>query len=93
MEYLLDSHGKTRMLDLLSILKQGSTYDDALSDVYDFDMDALDANWRATLSGPAVSGWRAWLHPVVIAVLGALATGLAVWYVLKKRTWRRSSAK
>lgn len=92
-EYLLENHGKTRMLDLLSILKQGSTYDGALTDVYDFDMDGLDANWRATLSGSAVPGWRTWLHPVVIAVLGALATGLAVRYVLRKRTWRRSSAE
>ncbi|MBE9515119.1 MAG: hypothetical protein IMY79_03160, partial [Chloroflexi bacterium] len=69
------------------------TYDDALTDVYGFDMDGLDANWRATLSGSAVPGWRTWLHPVVIAVLGALAIGLAVRYVLRKRTWRRSSAE
>jgi len=94
-EYLLDNYGQDRMLDLLTLLKRGSTYDEGLMEVYDFDIDGLDARWRATLTNPIVSVPRAWLHPVLIAVLGALATVLVLWgaLALKKRTWQRSSGK
>jgi hypothetical protein len=89
-EYLLDNYGQDKMLDLLALLKQGSTYDEALTEVYGFDMDGLDAHWRATL--PAQ---KAGLNPALIAVLAALGTGLALWgaVALKKRIRRRSSGK
>jgi hypothetical protein len=84
------------MLDLLALLKQGSTYDEALTEVYGFDMDALDARWRATLTTHTVIASEAWQsHPALIAVLAALATALALWgaLALEKRTSRRSSGK
>jgi hypothetical protein len=34
------------MYELLSIFKQGSSYDKALMRVYGFDMDGLDSLWR-----------------------------------------------
>jgi hypothetical protein len=89
-EYLLDNYGQDKMLNLLTILKQGRTYDEALTAVYGFDIDGLDALWRATL--PAQ---KAGLHPALIAVLAALGTGLALWgaVALKKRVRRMSSRK
>ena len=89
-EYLLDNYGQDKMLDLLAFLKQGSTYDEALTAVYGFDMDGLDVRWRATLPTQ-----KAGLHPALIAVLAALGTGLALWgaLALKKRARRRSSGK
>jgi hypothetical protein len=92
-EYLLDNYGEDKMLDLLTVLKQGSTYDEALTDVYDFDIDGLDALWRATLTTPVVAGQRAGSHPALIAVLAALAAGLILWgaLVLRKRSRRTSS--
>jgi hypothetical protein len=94
-EYLLDNYGQDKMLDLLALLKQGSTYDEALTEVYGFDMDGLDACWRATLTSPVVPVPRASLLPALIAVLAALATVLILWgaLALEKRTWRRSSGK
>jgi len=94
-EYLLDDYGQGRMLDLLALFKQGSTYDEALTEVYGFDMDGLDARWRASLTNPIVPAQRASLHPALIAVLAALATALALWgaLALEKRTWQRSSGK
>jgi hypothetical protein len=104
-EYLLDNYGQDSMLDLLTILKQGSTYDEALTEVYGFDIDGLDALWRGTLTShtaiavsriPEQSERTAWQsHPALIAVLAALATGLALWgaLALEKRPWRRSSGK
>ena len=35
------------MFELLNTFKQGSGYDEALLKVYGFDMDGLDALWRA----------------------------------------------
>jgi len=95
-EYLLDNYGQDSMLDLLTILKQGSTYDEALTEVYGFDIDGLDASWRATLASHTVIASEAWQsHPALIAVLAALATALTLWgaLALEKRTWRRSSGK
>jgi hypothetical protein len=92
-EYLLDSYGQDKMLDLLTVVKRGSTYDEALAEVYGFDINGLDAGWRATLTTPVVADQRAGSHPALIAVLVALATGLILWgaLALKRRTRRTSS--
>jgi hypothetical protein len=95
-EYLLDNYGQGKMLDLLALLKQGNTYDEALTKVYGFDIDGLDAVWRATLTSPTVIASEAQQsHPALIATLAALAAALALWgaLALEKRTWRRSSGK
>jgi hypothetical protein len=94
-EYLLDNYGQDKMADLLALLKQGNTYDEALTAVYGFDISGLDARWRATLTTAATPATGVGLHPVLIAVLAALATGLASWgaLTLKKRTRRKSSGK
>ena len=98
-EYLLDTYGQAKMLHLLTLLKQGNTYDEALTEVYGFDIDGLDASWRETLTPHAViamslspeqSEGTAWQsYPVLIAVLSALATALALWgaLALEKRSW------
>jgi len=48
-EFLLDSYGRDRMLELLDVFQGGSGYDDALTQVYGFDMDGLNELWRANL--------------------------------------------
>lgn len=95
-EYLLNNYGQDKMLDLLTILKRGSTYDEALSEVYGFDIDGLDAGWRATLAPRTMFASEArGSHPALVAVLAALGTGLGLWgaIALKKRMWARSSRK
>ena len=47
--FLLDSYGRDRMLELLDVFQGGSGYDDALTQVYGFDMDGLNELWRANL--------------------------------------------
>jgi hypothetical protein len=102
-EYLLDNYGQDKMLDLLTILKQGSTYDEALTEVYGFDIDGLDAAWRATLtSGTLLAvgqsseqgrGAARGFRRALIVALAVPATGLAIWgaLTLRRRTKRRSS--
>jgi hypothetical protein len=95
-EYLLDNYGQGRMLDLLALFKQGSTYDEALTQVYGFDIDGLDARWRATLeSHVGIASETRQSNPVLIGGLAALGAGLALWgaLALRRRTRRRSSGK
>jgi hypothetical protein len=49
-EYLIDSYGQPKMLELLNIFSEGSGYDAALEAVYGFDMDTLDSLWRDYVS-------------------------------------------
>jgi len=87
-EYLLDNYGQDSMLDLLAILKQGSTYDEALTEVYDFDIDGLDACWRATITSDtlvAIEGGQPGTSE--LAMFAIIAVALVLWF------WRRSSGK
>jgi len=87
-EYLLDNYGQDSMLDLLAILKQGTTYDEALTEVYDFDIDGLDARWRATLtSDTLVAIEDGQPGTSEIAMFAIIAVALGLWF------WRRSSGK
>ena len=93
-EYLLDNYGQGKMLDLLTLVKQGNTYDEALTQVYGFDIDGLDACWQVSLVAPVAQAQRIW-HPALIAVLSALATVLVLWgaLALEEWTWRRTCRK
>ncbi len=93
-KYLLENYGQGKMLDLLAALRQGSTYDEALTEVYGFDMDGLDARWRATLGlGTAVGSAARQPQHVLIPLLAALATGLVLWGALAlERRGRRGSS-
>jgi len=88
-KYLLDNYGQDKMLDLLTVLKQGSTYDEALTEVYGFDIDGLDASWRATVTPlNIIAGGRGQSDTTSVALLAVLAAAaLALWI------WRRSSRK
>jgi hypothetical protein len=45
-EFLVTTYGQSKMLELLTTFKQGSSYDGALMKVYGFDMDGLNTLWR-----------------------------------------------
>jgi len=48
-EFLINNYGSEKMLHLLSIFKQGSSYDDALLRAYGFDTTGLEELWRLSL--------------------------------------------
>jgi len=92
-KYLMDNYGQHRMLDLLALLKEGATYDEALTEVYGFDIDGLDANWQATLtSQTVVASETQQYHPVLIAVLAILATVLTLWGARVVARWMKRRA-
>lgn len=45
-DYLVKQFGSGKMLNLLDTFKLGSTYDGALQQVYGFDMDGLNSQWK-----------------------------------------------
>ena len=54
-EFLIQNHGKDRILRLLTLLKEGNTCDEALSEVYGFDQDGLDELWREYINSQTLS--------------------------------------
>ncbi|MFC2049942.1 peptidase MA family metallohydrolase [Chloroflexota bacterium] len=50
-EFLIQNYGKEKMLRLLSLLKEGNSCDDALTEVYSFDQDGLGKLWREYITG------------------------------------------
>jgi hypothetical protein len=51
--YLLDAYGQEKMQQLLLVLAQGNGYDEALEQVYGFNVDGLEESWRAAIGAPA----------------------------------------
>jgi hypothetical protein len=47
--FLIQRYGRDEMNQLLQVFHQGSTYDDALKQVYGFDQDGLDTIWKQSL--------------------------------------------
>ncbi len=47
--FLIDNYGSEKMTILLDVFKRGSSYDDALLEAYEFDVDGLDTKWRESL--------------------------------------------
>ena len=45
-DFLISHYGEDKMLKLLTVFSQGSTYDNALTTVYGFDITGLDSAWR-----------------------------------------------
>src|SRR4030043_559546 len=50
-DFLIQNYGKDKMLRLLSLLKEGNSCDEALTEVYGFDQDGLDKLWREYITG------------------------------------------
>lgn len=44
--YLVDTYGWDKIGELIAVFKEGSTYDNALQEVYAFDTEGLEEQWR-----------------------------------------------
>lgn len=94
-KFLLDNYGRDRMLELLDVFKEGSGYDDALVEVYAFDMDGLNALWRASLGlepqptvTPSVSAQAADVLGIssllrAILIVGVVFAALFIYWTLR----------
>ena len=53
--FLIQNYGGDKMLQLLNLFKIGSTYDEALIQIYGFDQDGLDSLWQEYIYGQTQS--------------------------------------
>ncbi len=88
-DFLISKYGQTQMLELLLTFREGSSYDNALEQVYGFNMDGLDTLWQDYVAIPAQSIEKKGMHPALIETLAALATALLLTLGLatESRTW------
>lgn len=91
-DFLISKYGQTQMLELLLTFRQGSSYDDALEQVYGFNMDGLDTLWQDYVTMPATQSIEEkGMHPELMVTLPAPATALllTLGLVTESWTWRR----
>jgi len=50
-KFLIQNYGQGKILELLRLLKEGNSYDEALLKVYGFDQTGLDSIWREYITG------------------------------------------
>jgi len=87
-DFLISKYGQTQMLELLLTFRQGSSYDDALEKVYDFDMDGLDTLWQDYVTMPAAQSIEEkGRYPALIGTLATLATALLLTLGLVTESW------
>jgi hypothetical protein len=86
-KYLIDTYGQHQMLQLLDTFSDGAIADEALKQVYGFDMDGLNAEWQAFAFGATPerfqSGiiWTPWLAVLLVLVVGSsVVTGVWLFY-------------
>ncbi len=65
-QYLTEKYGPQKLNLLLSLYRSGTATDAALRQVYGFDQDGLDSEWRAYLGAPASAQGTATPTPIAI---------------------------
>jgi len=80
-EFLINSYGQGKMLELLTTFSEGSSYDGALERVYGFDMDGLDTLWRDYVirQYQEAGATTAAMSPALSGTSTKLASGLYFW--------------
>ncbi len=89
-DFLISEYGQTEMLELLLTFREGSSYDDALEQVYGFNMDGLDSLWQDYVTLPAAQSIeQKGPQPALTETLAALATALLLTLGLTRegRIW------
>jgi hypothetical protein len=84
-EFLIEQHGRTEMLQLLDEFKAGTPEDAALMAVYGLDRDGLEAAWREWVGAAPMSASEPVLEPTQVPTLAPLS-GPAVAPTLADRT-------
>ena len=92
-QFLIDTYGSGKMLNLLAVFNEGNTYDDAMLEVYGFNVDGLNAAWRGSLGlGPQPSpipGGDASGFPALYIALVATVVILSVLPIYLALSFRR----
>jgi hypothetical protein len=55
-QFLIDQYGQARMLEFLGVLRDGSSVEQALQQIYNFDIEGFEDAWRADIGAQPRSG-------------------------------------
>lgn len=86
--YLIDTYGSGKMSELLATFKQGTSTNEALTKVYGFSVDGLEAKWRASIgasASPAGSESRTVLYIALAASAAVLSIAFLGAMVFARR--------
>ncbi len=86
-EYLISSYGQDKMFELLNTFRQGSSYDNALLQVYGFDMGGLNDLWKEYIIQQYQPETAGVSSPVALGVIAVIALLLA-GFITGKRLCR-----
>lgn len=102
--YLINEYGREKMFDLLNTFQQGAGYDEALENVYGFDMDELHERWLDyfypdrvdvvdTATPTTVTPLESSSQNTVLWMLVGFAGGfiLVIALFVVRRAWRKRS--
>ena len=65
-QFLIEKYGQDKMLDFLRTLRDGATVDEALQQIYGFDIEGFEEAWRAAIDASARSGGQAKPTPTLM---------------------------
>lgn len=85
-EYMIGNYGNEDILLLLSALKEGDSIDDALLDIYGFDEDGLEEQWRESVVNTA--GRKT--HPVLIISTSIIALAVVCVFIFVLYRYNKS---
>jgi hypothetical protein len=68
-QFLIDQYGQAKMLDFLRTLSGGATTDEALQQIYGFDIDGFEDAWRAAIGAQERSGSNARPTPTIVPTI------------------------
>ncbi len=68
-KFLIEQYGKDKILDFLRTLRDGATVDEALQQVYGFDIEGFEDAWRADIGAQPRSGSEAKPTPTLVPTI------------------------
>ncbi|CAG0935342.1 hypothetical protein TFLX_04177 [Thermoflexales bacterium] len=68
-KFLIEQYGKDKILEFLRTLRDGATVDEALQQVYGFDIEGFEDAWRDDLGAPPRSGSAAKPTPTLVPTI------------------------
>lgn len=88
-KFMIDEYGQNSILELLNTFQQGTSYDEALLEVYGFDMGELERQWLSSLE--ELPTFQRYQTIVLIAVASIVGLALLLYLeslIIKRRRKR-----
>jgi hypothetical protein len=89
-EYMIEKYGNENILLLLTALKEGESIDNALMDIYGFDQDELEEQWREAVVSAAGETQTRQMHPILIISISIIALAVICAFIFVLYRYNKS---